>query len=297
MLRSFAAALWALAVLGSSPVPAHEGHDHGAEAPVPSHVGPRAEAASASFELVAIPRGRDLVLYLDAFASNAPVTGADIDVETPDGFVEAKAQADGSYRLAAPWLAAGGHRDLAVTVKAEGIEETLTLDLDLPEPTQDVPAPAVTESSALLTGLRQHLGHQGLVGAVAGGFLLGLATIALMRSRRALPALAVLTLTLTLLIGCAAIAHEGHEDQPPPVNGAALLDPAAPVFEQARRLPDGTVFVPKATQHLLGVRTGLTAEATHRRIIELPGRVIADPNASGVVQSSVGGRLSPPPGG
>jgi hypothetical protein len=31
--------------------------------------------------------------------------------------------------------------------------------------------------------------------------------------------------------------------------------------------------------------------------MELPGRVIPDPNASGVVQASVGGRLSAPPGG
>ena len=34
-----------------------------------------------------------------------------------------------------------------------------------------------------------------------------------------------------------------------------------------------------------------------RRTVELPGRIIPDPNASGFVQASVGGRLSPPPGG
>ena len=37
--------------------------------------------------------------------------------------------------------------------------------------------------------------------------------------------------------------------------------------------------------------------ASHPRTIELPGRIIPDPNASGYVQASVGGRLSPPPGG
>jgi RND family efflux transporter MFP subunit len=36
---------------------------------------------------------------------------------------------------------------------------------------------------------------------------------------------------------------------------------------------------------------------TYRRSIELPGRVIPDPNASGYVQTAVGGRLSPPGGG
>ncbi|GEP00948.1 efflux RND transporter periplasmic adaptor subunit [Methylobacterium haplocladii] len=298
MFRFVAAALWALAVFGVYPALAHEGHDGAAEAPVPSHVGPRAEAASPAFELVAIPRGRELVLYLDAFASNAPVTGADIDVETPEGFVEATAQGDGSYRLAAPWLAAGGHHDLAVTVKADGVEETLTLDLDLPPPPSDpAAAPAKSETSALLAEIRDHLGHQGLVGAGAAGFLLGLATIALMGSRRAFPALAVFAVALTLLIGGAAMAGDGHDHATSDVSGSAVLDPVATIFEQARRLPDGIVFVPKATQHLLAVRTGVTSEAGHRRTIELPGRVIADPNASGVVQSSVGGRLSPPPGG
>ena len=37
----------------------------------------------------------------------------------------------------------------------------------------------------------------------------------------------------------------------------------------------------------------MTEQATFHRMVELPGRVIPDPNASGVVQSSVGGRLSP----
>ncbi len=34
-----------------------------------------------------------------------------------------------------------------------------------------------------------------------------------------------------------------------------------------------------------------------QRSIELPGRVIPDPNASGYVQTALGGMLSPPPGG
>jgi RND family efflux transporter MFP subunit len=37
--------------------------------------------------------------------------------------------------------------------------------------------------------------------------------------------------------------------------------------------------------------------ASHPRTIELPGRIIPDPNTSGYVQASVGGRLSAPSGG
>jgi hypothetical protein len=38
----------------------------------------------------------------------------------------------------------------------------------------------------------------------------------------------------------------------------------------------------------------VTEAASHRRTIELPGRIIADPNASGYVQASLAGRVSAP---
>ena len=65
----------------------------------------------------------------------------------------------------------------------------------------------------------------------------------------------------------------------------------------AQRLPDGGVFVPKSIQRILAIQTVRIESAAHRSALELPGRTIPDPNASGFVQSSVGGRLSPPPGG
>jgi membrane fusion protein, heavy metal efflux system len=64
-----------------------------------------------------------------------------------------------------------------------------------------------------------------------------------------------------------------------------------------QRLPDGAIFVPKPTQRILAIRTIFTEIAEHATTVELPGRVIPDPDASGFVQASVGGRLSPPPGG
>ena len=309
MFIRFAAALRALAVslalaaasASGSAALAHEGHSHGDDAvqAPPPQAAPRAEAVSPAFELVAVA-GKDRVrLYLDRFASNEPVSGARIEVETPDGPVEATAAGDSVYEIAAPWLARGRRHDLLATVSADGATDVLTLDLHLPGP-----APATVVSSpaapAWLANLRHHLTHQGPIGAAAGGFLLGLAVIMLVRSRRALPAFAVLALTLTLLLGTAALAHEGHADgagEAAPVQGAALTAPAASGVERARRLPDGAVFVPKSMQRLLALRTGLTGIADHHRTVELPGRVIADPNASGVVQSSVGGRLAPPSGG
>ena len=305
MLTRLAAALCALAALTLAPA-AHEGHDHGGEeraaVPAAGEAGPRAEAASPAYELVAVPGERDLLLYLDRFATNEPVAGARLDVETPDGPATAAADGDGRYRLPAPWLAHGGNVGL-VTVTEGPRVDVLALDLHGTAPAAAPPTPdhGASAQGAFVEGVRVHLAHQGPVGAAAGGFLLGLATIVLARARRPAPALAVLAVTLALLIGGAALAHDGHahEDGPGdvPRGQAALLDPAAPRAERARRLADGSVFVPKAIQHLLGLRTVTLAQAAHRRTRSLPGRIIADPDASGVVQSSVGGRLSPPPRG
>ncbi|MGU3545069.1 efflux RND transporter periplasmic adaptor subunit, partial [Methylobacterium sp. A52T] len=138
-----------------------------------------------------------------------------------------------------------------------------------------------------------------LVGAVAVAFLLGVLVTALARGRGSVPTAALIAVGITLVLGTAAFAH-GDDDREAPVQGAALTGPrpAAPAASDlAQRLPDGSVFVPKPTQRLLALRTTVTEQGSFHRSVELPGRIIPDPNASGVVQSSVGGRLSPPPSG
>jgi hypothetical protein len=78
----------------------------------------------------------------------------------------------------------------------------------------------------------------------------------------------------------------------------AAESPAAPVARDvAQRFPDGSVFVPKATQRILAIRTALTETKSYAGTVELSGRVIPDPGGAGYVQASVAGRLMPPPTG
>ncbi len=63
------------------------------------------------------------------------------------------------------------------------------------------------------------------------------------------------------------------------------------------RLPDGSVNVPKAAQRRMGIRTVLAPESEAAASVELPGRVVVDPNASGRVQAVHGGRIEPGPRG
>mmetsp|Transcript_5748 Transcript_5748/g.22227 ORF Transcript_5748/g.22227 Transcript_5748/m.22227 type:complete len:387 (+) Transcript_5748:769-1929(+) len=63
------------------------------------------------------------------------------------------------------------------------------------------------------------------------------------------------------------------------------------------RLPDGSVNVPKAAQRRMAIRTLLAPESEAAATVELPGRIVMDPNASGRVQAVHGGRIEPGPKG
>ena len=77
-----------------------------------------------------------------------------------------------------------------------------------------------------------------------------------------------------------------HLDAPTAVNASGLM-----------RLPDGSVNVPMLAQRRLGIRTQLTPETQTAATIELSGRVVVDPNASGRVQAIHGGRIEAGPRG
>jgi len=63
------------------------------------------------------------------------------------------------------------------------------------------------------------------------------------------------------------------------------------------RLPDGSVNVPKLAQRRMGIRTAMASVEEAAATVELPGRVIMNPNAGGRVQARHGGRLEAGPKG
>jgi RND family efflux transporter MFP subunit len=63
------------------------------------------------------------------------------------------------------------------------------------------------------------------------------------------------------------------------------------VADTPSRLSDGSVFLPKITQRLIGVRLEPATSSTIEPAVTLVGRIIADPNRSGVVQSTIAGRI------
>jgi hypothetical protein len=112
-----------------------------------------------------------------------------------------------------------------------------------------------------------------------------------MNSRQSL--LAALTACALLAPFSVSLAGPGHDHDHDHDHSA----PAAPTATGPQRLPDGSVFLPKASQRQLLVRTIAIESTELPRAIELMARVGMDPNSSGKVQAMNAGRIQPGPRG
>lgn len=293
LARCLIAPLALAALLSAAPLAAHEGHDHGAPAaPVASNGAPRIALHSDAYELVGVLNGDRLTLFLDRYASNEPVTDAGLVVTLgTDGDIPAKPTPEGTYVVASELLRGAGPLELIFAVTHTGGDDLLIGTLQRP-------AAAATASAARASPLSLQVQSLPVAdrqvpvlvlatgGALAFGLLFG---AGLRRGRRTVPAIGLIMLVLIAGTVIAA-AHEGHD------HGEAGKV-ALPAGDTPRRLSDGAVFAPKPTQRLLEIRTAVTKPEAARKTIALVGRVIADPNRSGQVQSITGGRIVAPDAG
>lgn len=89
--------------------------------------------------------------------------------------------------------------------------------------------------------------------------------------------------------------HDARKDTP-----AAAAKPASIMNTEtvaARRLPDGSLFVPKPVQRQIGLRHRIAEIREMSATVEFNGKVVADPNAGGRVQADQAGRVEPGPAG
>lgn len=288
-----ATALFAFALL-AAPLRAHEGHDHAeSELPPAAAANPTLVAEGSEWELVATAKGHTLTLYVDRRETNTPVEGAVIEI-TREGAasVTAKEIGGGTYEIAGGWLDEPGNKVLTFIVTAGGSVDLLAGTLAIPA-TEGIDAGTPAGWQALAA--RPELWLLGLALVLAGFFLsfafrpLRLPPDAPTKSQdprnvaQALLVAAVLA-AATLSVTDHAAAHEGHD------HGAESAPPIAPGSAPAR-LPTGEVFVPKATQRLLAVRTAPAATSTAQPSSELVGTVIADPAHEGRVQAPMDGQI------
>jgi hypothetical protein len=281
---SRAAALGVLLLAGVAM--AHEGHDHGPPPPATVALAPRASASTADFELVAVIEADRLRVYLDDFRSNRPVQDASVEVESGAFQGTAAHAGEGVYTLEAGPLSAPGGHDLLFTVRTPAAEDLLITRLEVPAP--------VPESGAAVAGAPSWHESAGVLRVAVVGLALWVLVLLARRDLRAVPR-AVLVAAAVLLASAAPdplLAHAGddhvHAEAPPPAGAGAAA---------AVRLPDASVLVPKPVQRLLGLRTAPAEAGEWPDAFALNGHVIPDPNASGLVQAPLRGRIELPEGG
>jgi hypothetical protein len=271
-------------------VPAHEGHEHEAApaAGSPAPASPRVVATSERYQLVGIVEGEVLVIYLDRAEDNAPVTAASVEVSLNGEPYKAELVAkSGTYEVTAPILRSPGSHEVLVTLAEGSGHDLLVGTLTIPAATgqaetgrRGLPS-AVDEVREALAAGRRGVALAGivLIAVAVGG--------ALLSGRRKLLIVPAAILGL-ILASAAAWAHEGHDHGP---------DMSASAGNSPYRRPDGTLFVPKPTQRLLEIRTRVAAVESRPRTVRLHGRIVPNPNRSGVVQSTLQGRYEAPDGG
>lgn len=294
-----------------APADAGPGHDHGPEAAAAANpTSPRVVAVSESYELVGILEDGKLVVYLDRIADTTPVTDARVEMTVGGETADAAPQPDGTYLFASPILAKVGEHEVIASIEHGSGSDILIGALKSTQP-HDLAydgsndhdragshrngprsGPAAQDGTrrqssppGLLVELRQKLQQSPLLAglALATGIVIG----ALARGRAGLM-LGIFGL-VAVLGASVAWAGPGHDHGE---GGSSAGQGDGP-----RRLPNGDLFLPKPTQRLLAIRTRILAPETARRVDRLIGRVIADPNRSGLVQSTIGGRIVTPPEG
>jgi cobalt-zinc-cadmium efflux system membrane fusion protein len=268
---------------------AHEGHDNEQAPAVATAPGlPRLVTASEAYELVAVLEGERLKIYLDRFEDNSPVADANITVTINDESTPAGTAGDGTYFVSSKKFGDRGLVELIFDIRAKEADDLLIGKLTL---VGSIPGEG-SSGSAWYRRAWSYLRHgaEDHFVLVAFTLLMGLAIGRVLGNRRvrALPILALLTLFPAMTVtDRPARAHEGHDH-------AEDASTAPPAGDTARRLPDGKVFVPKPTQRILDIRTVVAKTEMLHKAVVLVGRVIANPNRSGLVQSINGGRVVAP---
>lgn len=298
---------------------AHEGHDHDKPPPLNLPVAPRVIAVTPELELVGVLSGKDrLTVFLHEFATNKPIAGARMSVSADADTIEAKPEGDGVFTVAAPWITKGASVDLifALTL-VDGAEDLLTGRLEVPQSLESAMAAKAPEPppwhDALVKDSR-------LLWAVVSSFIAGILLTLLLRSGKRLEIaeprteastdgtverngfvakttdgsdVTPLRRTAGVLLFAAVLAGAGIPEVGAADNQAATLPsiPSTMATDQPQRMPDATVFVPKATQHLLSIRTQLVQKTRAAKTITLSGRVTVGPQNLGRVQPNRPGRF------
>lgn len=270
---------------------AHGDEDHSDEAKAPLSAtivsGARLELSSPDVEILGVLQDGKLTLYADRYTSNEPIRNAQIVLESNGKKITAQPNQDNTYTLIADWLTQPGKYEVVLSIQADGLEDLLIGTLI-------IPAPAIEA-----TGRSWLIYVKWTAFSLAALLVLAILRKQIRRYKGVVTPVILALISATLLSSHSTpgFAHgdEDHTEKPktasatPLAGSIVIATPASPV-----RLPDGSIFVPKPVQRVLGIRTLLGETHDIALTINVNGHVITNPNFSGYVQSSQSGRIAAP---
>lgn len=263
---------------------AHEGEDHSQDEAKASAKSSAAAATTSgrftaqggALELVAAAQGHNLTVWIDQWADNLPVTNARVNVTVDGRSIEAR-PINGTYILDTPTLDMPGSHRLSFVVSRGDATQTMAGVLNV------AAAASAAEEEGGAVPWRMILLILLAAGVVAGAALLW-------RSRHRGPAVA-LVLTGLLVSPSPISAHEGEEHSEDNATAPAATNVTAGAGVGATRTADGAIVALKPLQRIIDLRTDVVAAGQASPTIELTGRIIADPQSGGLVQSTTAGRI------
>ena len=267
---------------------AHEGHDHGPpQAATSGAAAPRIAVHSESY-VVGILKGDQLVIYLDRFASNEPVTAATVAVTIGDAAdaVNAQAKTDGTYVLTSPRLRTAGPVELIFAITGESGDDLLIGTLLVPQAAGGAPAPGSSTSEPWRAWLANSLSQtQRMIALALATFGFGASGAYLLRKGRFLPGAATTLAaigTLAFLVGTAR-GHEDHDhakNRPaaslpvssPGAGESTIVGLSAPAAGRQRVHPEAQPTPARSPHH---VRAGTRAGPSSSSAASSPTRTAA----------------------
>jgi RND family efflux transporter MFP subunit len=217
-----------------------------------------------------------LTIYLDDYGTNAPVVGAIVSVVLGNRQAPARAVSPGTYEARLEKPLAHGTTHVDVVVRRTGGDDLLTVPLLVPEHEE--------ENAAVELDWRSML-----IGAGLLALLLGAGYLALRLARRR-PAVAAATVALAAFVAFTPDVH-AHGDEPHADEPATPAAAEGDAGDRPVRAADGSVFLPKPSQRLLGVLTVIGAEGTGAAASRLQAQVIPDPARFARLATARGGRI------
>lgn len=111
---------------------ASDGHDHGEAKAAPAAAAlPRFAAKSEAFELVGVINDKQLTMYLDHAATNAPVKEAKLSLDIGGTKVTATAHGEGEFVATLPQPMKAGVTPVTAAVSAAGQADLLAGEIDI----------------------------------------------------------------------------------------------------------------------------------------------------------------------